>query len=329
MEIILNSYGSSLNRANEAFIVSTDDRCCRVPPRGIKSIQISKATRITSDAVMLAVENEIDLLFVDYTGRVLARVWSPKYGSIATIRKGQLKFSLSAAAVDWIKDIICEKIENQKNLIWLFLNNIENSKKLSKVLRRLDSYSAKISSIQGESVKEIAPTIRAWEGQVSKIYFSEMNKALPVSLRFNTRSKHPAKDVANAFLNYGYGILYGKIEVALIKAGIDPYIGILHSDEFNRPALVYDVIEIYRVWIDTVVYKLLSQTSITEEFYSVKGDGSYWLEPLGRQLLIQSVYDSFEEKIKHNSRKQARMTILNNYVKKLAQVFKSYEQDSV
>ena len=50
-------------------------------------------------------------------------------------------------------------------------------------------------------------------------------------------------DVANALLNYGYGLLYGKVESGLIKAGIDPYICVLHRDEYNRPVLVYNIIE--------------------------------------------------------------------------------------
>ena len=96
-------------------------------------------------------------------------------------------------------------------------------------------------------------------------------------------------------LNYGYGVLYGKIEGALIKAGIDPYIGILHRDDYNRPVLVYDVIELYRIWVDYVVYSLVVQQVVTDEYYSVREDGSYWLESLGRRVLIQSLNDYLDE----------------------------------
>lgn len=63
--------------------------------------------------------------------------------------------------------------------------------------------------------------------------------------------------MVNALLNYGYGILYGSIQVELIKAGIDPYIGVLHRDNYNKPVLVYDIIELYRTWIDEVVFSLV------------------------------------------------------------------------
>ena len=132
-------------------------------------------------------------------------------------------------------------------------------------------------------VTAVAPTLRGWEGQASHIYFNTINRFLPEEFRFERRSQHPALDVTNAFLNYGYGLLYSKIESALIKAGIDPYIGILHRDDYNRPVMVYDVIEIYRVWVDYIVYTLIAQNCITDDYYSVREDGSFWLESLGRR----------------------------------------------
>lgn len=131
-------------------------------------------------------------------------------------------------------------------------------------------------------------------------------------------------DVANAMLNYGYGLLYGRIEGALIKAGIDPYVGVMHRDDYNRPVLVYDVIELYRVWIDYVVFSLLCQNVITEEHYSVRGDGSYWLEPLGRRVLIQSVNDYLEEVIEEKGLQRSRVTQIVLYAQNLAQKFKKY-----
>lgn len=132
-------------------------------------------------------------------------------------------------------------------------------------------------------------------------------------------------DPINALLNYGYGLLYGKIEGALIKAGIDPYVGIMHRDNYNRPVLVYDIIEIYRIWIDYVVYSLSIQRVITDEYYSVKEDGSYWLEALGRRVLIQSVNDYLEEVISYQGISRSRATQISLFAQELAQKFKKYE----
>lgn len=326
MELILNTFGTSLSRDSEGFIISHKNGKQRIPADGIKSIQISRGAQITSDAVILAVEKEIEVLFMDKGGQPIGRIWSPKYGSVSTIRKGQLAFSFSKEAITWIKNIIRQKIENQQALL-LMMRKDDNAteNKVQKAINRLEDYRTKIAGLEGEIVADIAPNLRGWEGVASKIYFEALNLFIPEPLRFENRSQHPAMDIVNAMLNYGYGLLYGKIEGALIKAGIDPYIGIMHRDDYNRPVLVYDVIEIYRVWIDYVVYALVSQSSINDEYYSVKEDGSYWLEPLGRRVLIQSVNDYLEEITTNKGVSRSRQQQIFLYAQDLAQQFKRFE----
>ncbi|MCM1079539.1 MAG: CRISPR-associated endonuclease Cas1 [Bacteroidales bacterium] len=325
MELIINSFGTSLSRDNEGFVIINSDGKQRIPAIGIKSIQISRGAQITSDAVMLAVENEIEVLFMDKSGKTIARVWSPKYGSISTIRKGQLAFTFSPDSVEWIKNIVIRKIENQQAmLLMLPADNQVKQNIVNKAVNRLEDYRTKIALLQGEIVSDISPTLRGWEGVASKIYFDAMNLFLPEEYRFAKRSQNPAMDAANALLNYGYGVLYGKIEGALIKAGVDPYIGIMHRDDYNRPVLVYDVIELYRVWIDYIVFSLLSQHAITDDHYSIREDGSYWLEALGRRILIQSINDFLDEIVDNDKLQRSRLTQISLYAQSLAQLFKKY-----
>jgi CRISPR-associated protein Cas1 len=121
-------------------------------------------------------------------------------------------------------------------------------------------------------------------------------------------------------LNYGYGMLYGKIEGALIKAGIDPYAGIFHRDDYNRPALVFDVIEKYRVWIDYVVMQLCQQDAMSEECF-VNDDNSLRLEGLGKRIVIQSVNDYLEEIIRIKGIDRSRAEHIQLYAHQLAAHF--------
>ncbi|MBO5699228.1 MAG: CRISPR-associated endonuclease Cas1 [Bacteroidaceae bacterium] len=326
MELVLNTFGVSLSRDNEGFVIIHNDERQRIPPVGIKSIQISKGAQITSDAVLLAIEHEIEILFMDKSGNPMGRVWSPKYGSISTIRKGQLNFTFSKDALHWIKEVICCKIGNQQALLLMMdTDDAEVSNLRDKAINKLEDYSNKIKRLDGDIVSDIASSLRGWEGVASKIYFETLNLFIPEPLRFEKRSQHPATDILNAMLNYGYGLLYGKIEGALIKAGIDPYIGILHRDDYNRPVLVYDVIEKYRIWVDYVVYNLAMQNVITDEYYSVREDGSYWLESLGRRVLIQSMNDYLDEVIKQKGIPRSRITQIQLYAQSLAQTFKTFK----
>ncbi len=326
MELILNTFGTSLTRDNEGFLICNHDGKQRIPVTGLRSIQISRGAQISSDAVLLAMENEIEILFMDKSGHPAGRIWSPKYGSVSTIRKGQISFSFGHEAVDWIKDIISRKLENQQAMM-LMMNtsgDLGLQTHIDKAVNRLEDYRIKIKALDGEIVNDISATLRGWEGVASKIYFDIINLFLPEQYRFEKRSQHPALDVSNAMLNYGYGLLYGKIEGALIKAGIDPYVGIMHRDDYNRPVLVYDVIELYRVWVDYVVFSLLCQNAVTEDHYSVGADGSYWLEPLGRRMLIQSLNDYLDEIIDEKGTQRSRGTAISLYAQKLAQTFKRF-----
>jgi len=324
MDLVLNTFGTCLTKDNDCFMVLHKDGKQRIPPADLRSIYISRGAQISSDAVLLAIKNEIEVLFVDNSGEPLGRIWSNRYGSISTIRKGQLEFSQSKQAIKWITGIIAAKIENQQALLWTFVaSQPEMNGIIETTAVRLENYRKKVKELQGETVSDIAPQLRGWEGMVSKIYFEQMNAFLPEHYRFDERSQHPATDVVNAMLNYGYGMLYSKIEGSLIRAGIDPYIGVLHRDEHRRPVLVYDVIEKYRIWVDYVVWMLARQNIIGDEYYSVKSDGSFWLEGLGRRIIIQSFNDYLSEVISMGGVERSRMTHIDLFTQNLAQKFKN------
>lgn len=322
MNLVLNTYGTSLSKENNSFVIIHKDGRQMIPPDHIKSITISKGASITSDAALMAIENSIEVLFVDFSGMPVGRLWSVKYGSISTIRRNQLDFTLSENAVAWIKKIIMQKIDNQAALLYsLMPDNFDNKAKINASINRLNDYRKKISKLTGNAVADIAPSLRGWEGAASKIYFETIGVFLPDDYKFSLRSQHPALDIFNCLLNYAYGMLYGKIEGALIKAGIDPYVGIFHRDDYNRPVLVFDIIEIFRVWVDYVVFSLCMQKAINEDCYSVKPDGSYWLEALGRRILIQSFNDYLAEIINMNGLDRSRAIHIELYAQNLAQMF--------
>ena len=322
MHIVLNSFGASIRKENGLFAISSAEAKQIIHPRDVKTISVTKGARISSDAVLLAVEHEVDVLFVDGLGMPKGRVWSIKYGSVSDIRRKQLGFLYSVAAIAWVKEIVIEKLNNQiAMLLSLKTNQIDKNKKLlSNGINSIEDYKNKIRQLDGESVPDIAPSLRGWEGAASRRYFRLLSICLPADYQFPKRSQHPAEDSFNAMLNYGYGMLYGKIEGALIKAGIDPYIGIFHRDDYNRPALVFDIIEKYRVWIDYVVLQLCMQEAMSEECFRKEKDG-LMLDGLGKRILIQSVNDYLAEIIKIKGIDRSRAEHINRYARQLAAFF--------
>jgi CRISP-associated protein Cas1 len=319
MELVINTFGTSLIKENGQLVVVHADGRQIIPIDKLRSVLICKGAKLSSDAALLAIENEIEILFIDDMGKPQGRVWSIRYGSISTIRRKQLDFTFSKTAIKWIKEIIKQKLDNQAALlISLSPMEWENQAKLDKTISTINDYKNKVDIKEGETISEIAPSLRGWEGASSRRYFEIINLLLPEEYRFSGRSQHPATDVFNCLLNYGYGILYGKIEGELIKAGLDPYVGVMHREDYNRPVLVFDVIEKFRVWVDYVVVKLLMQKVINSDCYSIREDGSYWLEGLGKRILIQSLNDYLDEIINLQGVNRSRLNHIALFTQKMA-----------
>lgn len=313
MHLVLNTYGALLSRDEGLFLVTTQDGKQSFPPDRVTSISIGKAARVTSDAVLLAIRNEVDLLFVDDTGMPEGRVWSIRYGSVSDIRRAQLNFFYSREALTWVKSLLVEKLNNCIAILLAMQPEDTTDLPMYNTIRfainAIEDHRQKISQSTAEHLSDIAPTLRGWEGAAAKRYFEAVNAVLPPAYRFQSRTRQPAKDMFNSLLNYSYGILYGKVEGALIKAGLDPYAGIFHRDDHNRPALVFDVIERYRLWADFVVIQLCRQQAIPPDcFHTDPESGACMLEPLGKRILIQAVNDYLAEVVEIDGQARARIT---------------------
>ncbi len=326
MNLVINSYGTTLQKENNLFVITSPEGKQHFPADVVKTISIGKAARITSDAILLAIKNQVDVLFVNSMGQPEGRVWSVQYGSISNIRKAQINFLYSPLVVPWVKELITNKMDSQVALLLAFQpdreEDLKKHNRFQSGINSIEDYKRKIKATKAEHLHDIAPRLRGWEGAASRRYFHLLGMMMPENYRFKKRDRQPAKDPFNALLNYAYGILYGKIEGALIKAGIDPYVGIFHRDDYNRPALVYDFIENYRAWMDFVVFQLSINEAIPPEAFEeneiTKG---VLLQPLAKRILIQSVHDYFEEIITINGRPLSRLSHIEARASQLAQTF--------
>jgi CRISPR-associated protein Cas1 len=326
MHLILNSYGVTLQKENDLFVITTTDGKQSFPPDKVKSISISKAAKVTSDAVLLAIRHQVDLLFVNDQGMPEGRVWSVQYGSISDIRRAQLDFLYSPAVIPWVKNLLSEKLNNQIALLLMLQPEDPNELPAYNLVRfainSIEDHKNKILHCEAESLSDIAASLRGWEGAAGRKYFTTISALLPKPYQFDNRNRQPATDMFNSMLNYSYGILYGKVEGALIKAGIDPYAGIFHRDDFNRPALVFDIIEKYRLWMDYVVIQLCRQQAIPPDCFEILPDtGACKLEALGKRILIQSVNDYMAEIIDIAGQERSRQTHIDLQAQQLAQFF--------
>ena len=157
-----------------------------------------------------------------------------------------------------------------------------------------------VINIKG-SLEEIRGSVMGTEGMASQIYFDALNSIMHDQWKFNGRSRNPAKDAFNCLLNYGYGILYSHVERCCIIAGLDPYIGFLHTDNYNKKSFVFDIIEIFRIYIDRTVVNLFSKRQVNNDLFDKIPEGLY-LNKDGKKVLISAINEILDKDIEYNGR---------------------------
>jgi CRISPR-associated protein Cas1 len=174
----------------------------------------------------------------------------------------------------------------------------------------MDGMLNKIEALSGKIIPDIADTIRGYEGTAGRMYFKLLSELLSNEYQFNGRSYRPAEDPFNAFLNYGYGILYSRIEKSIMIAGLDPYVGFLHRDDYNQTSFVFDFIEPYRPFVDLTVYRLFSGKKVTGDHFHSITNGIGLTKP-GKKLIVESFIKRFDvDKIRYRGRNQTRMNAI-------------------
>ncbi|RMG58444.1 MAG: CRISPR-associated endonuclease Cas1 [Bacteroidetes bacterium] len=322
MQLIINKKGAKLGIREGRYRLRVGEEAQYVAPAKVRSILLQPGTSITHEAVRMAVTQETEILFVDETGFPFARLWSHRYGSVSTIRKNQVAFGQGPAGLDWIKGLLARKLENQTVILALLQpDDVTQLPEIQQAAAQIEHYRGRILGVEGEGTGTVAGTLRGLEGSSGRVYFQTLGRCLPPLYQFDGRSQRPARDMFNALLNYAYGMLYGTVEGALIQAGLDPYLGVLHRDEHNRPVLVYDMIEPYRVWAEYVVVRLCLDQVMFEEFFEVQ-QGGYWLNGQGKRVLIHAMNDYLDETIEMSGEKQPRRRHILREAQALAQRLK-------
>lgn len=333
MQIFLDSYGAFLGVQEGMFWVKplhNEGRSFAV--RNVNAIFLTKGVRVSTDALMLALEHSIPVLLIDHIGHPVGQVWSGQFGSVATIRKNQALFACNVACMGFMREVILEKLEKQQMLLreWQerFPQQYAFQKALPNVLGIIEKMRDNFAQWQPDKkavLADIAGTFRGWEGTGTKYFFQALSLVLPEQYQFKGRSKRPAYDNFNALLNYLYGILYAQVELALMKAGLDPYTGFLHADQYNRPTLVYDIIEWVRHWAEAVAVNLCAREQLPNDaFVQPSEREGIFLNGRAKDIAVAAMLAFMNEKITHKGSPRKRVTHLDMECVRLASLLKDW-----
>ena len=301
MDLYINDYGTSIRKNRRMFEIASKENKNLISPLKIKTIIISKGISITTDAIELAVENNIDILLMDGLGKLYGRFWHSRFGSTAYIRRKQIEIFENEEGLEFVKEWLANRIENcSLHLKDLQIKRESKREYIETERMNMQKFIYKIKTVSG-SLEEKRNILMGYEGNAGKIYYGVLSNLIPKDFKFEGRSMQPAKDEFNSLLNYAFGILYSKVEKACVIAGLDPYIGILHTDNYGKKSLTFDIIENYRHLASRTVFKLFTQKKVNKEYFDVFSNGLS-LNKEGKHVLIETFYEVLDKKIKYNGR---------------------------
>ncbi len=250
---IISDHGK-LSRQNDALVFST-------PAGDIRKLFLHQADRIiiagsveiTGSAFRMLMHHQVDTVFLSANGRFNGKLQFEE-GKNVFLRKHQY---------DSLNDRdFCLKISR-----WIASGKISNQ---IAFMQRINRKNEKINVDQAiaqaqrnlEKLKEAdsIEAVRGYEGMGSKIYFSVFRQNInPEWAVFKGRSMNPPKDNVNAVMSFLYTLLLYRVDSFIEMEGMDPYVGYLHSIEYGKRSLTFDLMEEYRASIcDTLTCALFN-----------------------------------------------------------------------
>lgn len=256
----LRGYGSQVTVKNQRIVLKNginifteEQETEEYVPTGVpySRIVLGKDGYITNKAVHLLADNHINLIFVDSFGNLKATTHEVMSSFTGSKRR--------MAQYDTFRDPD-KVLYLQKELVKAKLQSEIDFVKNDSIKAKLQQFYKYVSN--AKTYKEIL-SHEAKAGIIYRNYYVELfDPEYGFTQRKNDgrRSKpRYATNVINALLNYGFSVLYSEVAKIINGEGLDPYFGFYHKSHESEQALVYDLVEPYRVLVESVVLEF-SQT---------------------------------------------------------------------
>lgn len=200
-----------------------------------KYIHLSEIDTIIVDSISVSIssyllkelaDNKINIIFCD-----------DKHNPYGELQPFYSRHNSSKKILEQVK-----WTNKEKDLVWqaIVKNKILNQALLLKKIK------SKQHNLITSYIKEVTigdKTNR--EGHAAKVYFNSL---------FGKDFVRGNNDKINASLNYGYAILLSTVSKEIVNNGYLTQLGIHHKNEFNPYNLACDLMEPFRIIIDSFVY---------------------------------------------------------------------------
>jgi CRISPR-associated protein Cas1 len=322
--LIVDQYGSFVGKHSGRLRVTRQkdgktEKLAEAPLIHLDGVLVTgRGVGLSADAVEACSREGIPIHFLDGRGKHYAALYSAGLTGTVLTRREQLLAYTDRRGLALAKAFAAGKIQNQAGFLrYVAKYRKETDPDLYHTLReRADAVLAhldELGRLEGDCVDAVRFELLSAEGRAAQRYWEALKQVVPEHYAWPGRKTRGAGDPINNALNYGYGILYGAVEQALVLAGLDPYGGFIHADRPGKPSLVFDLIEEFRqVVVDRTVFGLANKG------VSLDLDDKGLLAEKARRTLAEKVLARLEAAERYERKRHALRAILQSQARHVA-----------
>jgi CRISPR-associated protein Cas1 len=325
-KIFLDDCGSFLGRGEGCLIVRDKNRKVEKYPlfeNEIGEVHIRIGNSVSSAALATCAFWGIDTLILTQRGNPVAALKSLDDDSHVETRIAQYEAHKSSKGVSIAKQIVLGKIEGQNYVLRKYGFRQHDLMRIKDI----------VNGVESNDLRVLRNKLNTIEGHATEKYFSQIFQLLPMALSIDRRRTFKAYDGINNTFNLAYTVLKWKTYRAIIRAKLEPYLGFLHSEQFGKPSLVCDFMELYRFLIDDFLIQYCRSLrkkdfAMKHEYYSSnrQGQREYLNKDSTKDFMnkLNSFFEAIVEipRIKHGNR-QSLETLINEETLLLAKYLRN------
>ena len=236
-EIVVSEIGAFVGFSQGKIKVKVKGKIMLEAPinRIRRILLLNKQSSLSTYLIYECAKRKIDIDFIDRS--VPYAMLTYHHHVSPALHLQQLKNYFSPRGLAYAKEVVHTKSRNQINLI-KYLNRRRKNPILAEKIATMEKLYRHIKTARDKK------SLMGVEGSISVQYWAAFGEILGIDGFIRTHQN--SKDTLNQALNYGYAILYNRVQSALIHEGLNLYYPLYHSVQSNKPTLVYDMVEAFR-----------------------------------------------------------------------------------
>ena len=274
-----------------------------VPHQDIDRIDIGPEAGVTEEALRHLPATDTLAALVNGHGETLAWITQPLAPKAAR-HLAQARLALDEAArLDLARRLVMGRLRNQRTVLRRLLAGRKD--KPGVVLDAIATLNRLIGRSTYGYVKHAASVeqLMGYEGEAAKAWWRAIGALAHADFRFRVRRETSPAGICLDFLSW---LLHRDISVAVMRAGLHPGFGALHSVSDTRDACVYDLMEEFRAHFVGSLFVYATTRRIVRPEMFERRHGKARMKPEGARALIRAYEQRAEMRHKAANGKRVR-----------------------